>query len=310
MENGEDNNKAETMLTKAWSELAEFNTAIQKRLYKNTVELATGFNNAVLAFADLGAPKRASLTEHDDVIQLQNDFIKKYGQEGFEVLGRLAQSHTLNGGKSEEGYKGLKYAIPITFYAMDRALDPNKDSEFLKNAYKQFKSDVKYLARDLDKEYIGVSIPERRDLQNICRPFLKQVRMLHDFTEKYGNEGLEILEKLSQSQALNGEEAEEHQGQKFYATPVKFYAMARALDNSQNHEFLHNTYEQFASDVQHIAIDQKQQEDIEVPIPSQSRLQDICRRYLKEIRDIPPNIAVITNTNDDNDAHIARSEVA
>ncbi len=302
--------KPDSLLGQAWTELADFNNAIQGKLYKNTIELATGFNNAVLAFVDIGAPKRASLTEHDDVIQLQNDFIEKYGQQGFEVLGRLAQSHTLNGGKSEEGYKGLKYAIPITFYAMDRALDPNKDSDFLKNAYKQFKSDVKYLARDLDKEYIGVSIPERRDLQNICRPFLKQVRMLHDFTERYGNEGLEVLEKLSQSHALNGEEAEEHKGQKFYATPVKFYAMARALDNSQSHEFLHSAYEQFTSEVQHMAIDQTQQADIEVPVPPQSRLQDICRRYLKEIRDIPPSIMPTVNKEEDNDAHISRSEVA
>ncbi|MGH1374976.1 MAG: hypothetical protein ACRBCK_01400 [Alphaproteobacteria bacterium] len=134
--------------------------------------------------------ERTPLTQDDSVLEIQEQFSKKYGAAGITIVTDFAKCRALNGGKQhkdEEGYfAGQEYSIPGMFYLMDRALSEHNSSTYLKGAYDQFEDDVE---RMFDKNWTeDTPLPSQKRLQDISRSYLKQIRELPTLNEEIDNE--------------------------------------------------------------------------------------------------------------------------
>ncbi len=128
------------------------------------------------------------------------------------------------------------------------------------------------------------------------------LQIQQELSEKYGAEGITIVAKFAKCDALNG--GDKHKGEEGYyggmeySLPAMFYLMDRALSQHNTKTYLNSAYSQFTDDVERMF--GKDWDDKKTPMPSQQRLQDISRSYLKKIRELPVLNQEAANKSEDN----------
>lgn len=136
------------------------------------------------------------------------------------------------------------------------------------------------------------------------------LQIQREFSDKYGLQGIHIVEDFVQCQALNG--GKKHKGEpgyyegNNYSIPAMFYLMDRALSEHNTSNYLKHAYNQFTDDVERM-FDNDWTSD--TPLPTQQRLQNISRNYLKKIRDLPVLDQKAANESESNKDQQASAEL-